>query len=106
VPLPSACKDGGYPLLLGVGGRVDMQVIHPRYPLQDGRPGWLASLAGRSAVPVPANLLPVSGRRVLKATPAAAPADASPTDIILAEAGKPAPSFMLTNEKYRFEYED
>lgn len=99
-------KDGSYPLLLGVSGRVDMQVIHPRYPVQNGRPGWLASLAGRNAVPVPANLLPSSGRRVLKATPATAPADASPTDIILVEAGKPAPSFMLTNARYRFEYED
>ena len=99
-------KDGSYPVLLGLGGRIDMQVIHPRYPVQDGRPGWLVSLAGRSPQPVPKSLLPASGRRVLKATPAAAPADAVPTDIILVEAGKPVPSFMLTREKYRFDYED
>jgi len=55
---------------------------------------------------VPAHLLPSRGRRVLKATPAAAPADAVPTDIILVEAGKPVPSFILTKEKYRFAYED
>lgn len=99
-------KDGSYPVLLGLGGRIDMQVIHPRYPVQHGRPGWLMSLAGRSPQPVPGHLLPSSGRRVLKATPAAAPADAVPTDIILVEAGKPVPSFMLTKEKYRFAYED
>lgn len=99
-------KDGSYPILLGLGGRIDMQVIHPRYPVQDGRPGWLVSLAGRSPQAVPAKLLPASGRRVLKATPAAAPADAVPTDIILVEAGKPVPSFMLTRETFRFDYED
>ena len=89
-----------------MAGRLDMQVIHPRYPMQDGRPAWLATLAGRSAVPVPKHLLPASGRRVVKATPAAAPPDAVPTDILLLEAGKPAPAFMLTKEKYRFETED
>ncbi len=99
-------KDGSYPVLLGMAGRLDMQVIHPRYPMQDGRPAWLATLAGRSAVPVPKHLLPASGRRVVKAIPAAAPPDAVPTDILLLEAGKPAPAFMLTKEKYRFETED
>lgn len=99
-------KDGSYPMLLGMAGRLDMQVIHPRYPMQDGRPAWLATLAGRSAVPVPKHLLPASGRRVVKAIPAAAPPDAVPTDILLLEAGKPAPAFMLTKEKYRFETED
>ncbi|WP_312550470.1 hypothetical protein [Massilia sp.] len=99
-------KDGSYPVLLGMTGRLDMQVIHPRYPMQDGRPAWLATLAGRSAVPVPKHLLPASGRRVVKAIPAAAPPDAVPTDILLLEAGKPAPAFMLTGEKYRFETED
>lgn len=99
-------KDGSYPILLGMSGRIDMQVIHPRYPAQHGRPAWLSSLAGRSPQPVPAELLPASGRRVLKATPAAAPADAVPTDVILVEAGKPVPSFMLTREKYRFTYEE
>ena len=98
--------DGSYPVPAHLRERIDMQVIHPRYPVQDGRPGWLASLAGRHAVPVPANLLPSSGRRILKATPAAAPADAVPTDIIMVEAGKPAPKFMLTQEKYRFSVED
>ncbi|HAV36644.1 MAG TPA: hypothetical protein DCX52_09860 [Massilia sp.] len=99
-------KDGSYPIVLGLAGRVDMQVIHPRYPMQDGRPAWLATLAGRSAVPVPKHLLPASGRRVVKAIPAGAPPDAVPTDILLLEAGKPAPAFMLTKEKYRFETED
>ena len=99
-------KDGSYPVLLGLGELVDMQVIHPRYPVRDGRPGWLASLAGRSAQPVPANLLPASGRRVLKATPAAAPADAVPVDIIMVEAGKAVPKFMLANEAHRFSVEE
>lgn len=99
-------EDGSHPILLGLDGRIDMQVIHPRYPVQDGRPGWLRSLAGRTAVPVPAHLLPASGRRVLKATPASAPQDAVPTDILLLEAGKPTPASMLTNETYRFAYED
>lgn len=99
-------EDGSRPILLGLEGRIDMQVIHPRYPVQDGRPGWLGSLAGRTAVPVPAQLLPASGRRVLKATPASAGADAVPTDILLLEAGKPVPAFMLMNEKYRYAYEE
>ena len=105
-PIVLRNEDGSYPILLGVNGRIDMQVIHPRYPVRDGRPGWLGSLAGRTAVPIPTRLLPSSGRRVIKATPASAPEDAVPTDIVLVEAGKPAPALMLTKEPYRFSYEE
>ncbi|MEW6022046.1 MAG: hypothetical protein AB1807_07895 [Pseudomonadota bacterium] len=105
-PIVLRNADGSYPILLGAHGRIDMQVIHPRYPVLHGRPGWLVSLAGRSPAPVPAQLLPPSGRRVIKATPADAPEDAVPTDIVLVEAGKPAPALMLMDGKYRFSYED
>ena len=69
--------------------RVDMQVIHPPYPIAaaSGRPAWLAALAHFEARPIPKELWPVSGRRVIYVRRKGGAADEVPVDAILAVAG-------------------
>jgi hypothetical protein len=90
--------DGQY---LTMGRNVDMQVIFPRYGKHEGRPDWLATLAGRHALDVPNDLLPKQGRRLIKVVAKDGGANAVPTDIVLIEAGKTAPVFMLPTGDYR-----
>lgn len=87
-------------------GRVDMQVVFPRYAVHDGRPDWLRMLAGRSPRPIPAELLPKQGRRVIKAFRVDAAQDAVPADVVLLEAGKPVPTLMLPTGEYRYAIEE
>lgn len=105
-PFILRAADGSRPVLNGLAGRVDMQVIYPRYALQDGRAEWLRTLAGRSARPIPAALLPKEGRRIVKAFRADAVPDAVPLDVILVEAGRPAPNLMLPDGEFRYAVED
>ena len=96
----------GKPLVIGMQGRVDMQVIFPRYGAHGGRPDWLRSLLGRTPRPVPALLLPKQGRRLIKAFRTDDRPDAVPADIVLVEAGKPAPVLMLPSGQFRFAVEN
>jgi hypothetical protein len=111
-PFVLRAPDGSYPVLPGskgtvdLQGRVDMQVVFPRYGLRDGRAEWLQTLAGRSPRAIPADLLPKQGRRVIKAFRAGGLPDAVPSDVVLVEAGKPAPAFMLPPGQFRFDYEE
>ncbi|WP_426175751.1 hypothetical protein [Massilia sp. TWR1-2-2] len=107
-PFVLKAKDGSYAVLLDQKGRVDMQVVFPRYAFHDqnGRPEWLATLAGRRPRALPPELLPVSGRRAVLAYRAGEPADAVPADVVLVEAGKPAPKLMLPDGEYRFAVEE
>jgi hypothetical protein len=107
-PFVLKSKDGSYAVLHGQKGRVDMQVVFPRYAFHDqnGRPEWLATLAGRRPRAIPPELLPASGRRAVLAYRAGEPADAVPADVVLVEAGKPAPKLMLPDGEYRFAVEE
>lgn len=104
--------DGSHPVLPGakgerkLQGRVDMQVIFPRYGQRDGRPEWLQTLAGRTPREIPAELLPQHGRRLVKAFRAGGRADAVPADVVLVEAGKPVPKLMLPTGEYRYAIEE
>ncbi len=108
VPFVLRAKDGSYAVLLGKKGRVDMQVVFPRYAFSDqnGRPEWLATLAQRRPRTIPPQLLPKTGRRAVLAYRAGEPADAVPADIVLVEAGKPVPKLMLPEGEYRFAMEE
>lgn len=105
-PFVLRTADGSHPVLLGKQGRVDMQVIFPRYANHNGRPDWLRTLAGRNPHPVPAKLLPTQGRRLIKAFRVGDGPDAVPIDIVLVEARKFAPALMLPPGDFRYSYED
>jgi hypothetical protein len=105
-PFVLRAPDGHYAVPGLAQGHVDMQVIYPRYAVHDGRPDWLRSLAGRSPHPVPAALLPKQGRRIIKALRVGAVKEAVPADVILIEAGKPAPVLMLPPGEFRYLYEE
>jgi hypothetical protein len=105
-PVVLRAPDGSHPVLSGYEGRIDMQVIFPRYAMRDSRPTWLQTLAGRSPRDIPAELLPKQGRRVVKAFRTTDGADAVPADIVLVEAGKPAPRLMLPAGAFRYAVED
>jgi hypothetical protein len=98
--------DGSHPVLIDVPGRVDMQVVFPRYASHEGRPAWLRMLAGRHAQSIPSELLPKEGRRLIKVFRVGDPPDAVPADIVLLEANKPAPALMLPAGEFRYAYED
>jgi hypothetical protein len=105
-PVVLRAPDGQYAVPGVARGHVDMQVIYPRYAAHDGRPDWLRTLAGRSPHPIPAALLPKQGRRIIKALRVGAMKDAVPADVVLAEAGKPAPVLMLPPGEFRYLYEE
>ncbi|HMC91390.1 MAG TPA: hypothetical protein VKI45_02920, partial [Allosphingosinicella sp.] len=80
-------------------------VVHPRTRFVGGRPAWLMEM-GRRPQPVPARLLPRSGRRLVQAFLAAEPDDAVPVDQVLVEAGRPAPRLMLPRGRIRYAVQD
>lgn len=105
-PFVLRAPDGRYAVLGLAQGRVDMQVIYPRYAAHDGRPDWLRTLAGRSPRPIPAELLPKQGRRIIKALRVDSVKEAVPADVVIVEAGKPAPVLMLPPGEFRYVYEE
>lgn len=98
--------DGAIAVFASMQSLVDMQVVFPDYGTIDGRPGWMAALAGRTAYPVPAALRPASGRRLVMLHPREHGADAVPLDAVLLEAGKPAPPLMAPAGEMRLAIEE
>jgi len=91
------------PLVLGLYAEaVDLQVVHPRRSYRFGRPAWLAALGGRP-VPIPKDLVPATGRRLIQAFAATGPADAVPLDQVLVEGGGAIPMLMVPPVALRFE---
>jgi hypothetical protein len=111
-PFVLRAPDGSHPVLPGtkgkidLQGRVDMQVVFPRYAMRDGRPEWLQTLAGRAPRAIPAELLPKQGRRVIKAFRTSGRPDAIPADAVVVEAGKPPPKLMLPPGEFRYAFEE
>jgi hypothetical protein len=105
-PFVLRSPDGSFPVLMGMQGSVDMQVIFPRYATRDGRPEWLQTLAGRLPRDIPQDLLPKQGRRLIKAFRQADSPDTVPADMVLVEAGKPVPCLMLPPGQFRYTYEE
>jgi hypothetical protein len=90
------------PLVLGRYARaVDLQVVHPRRSYRFGRPAWLATLGGRP-VPIPKDLIPAAGRRLVQVFAANAPADAVPLDQVLVKDGGAVPMLMVPPGPLRF----
>jgi hypothetical protein len=85
----------GKPFTAGLlAGTVDLQVVHPRTELIDGRPNWLLQMHRKPSA-IPAECLPKSGTRLVQAFVASEADDAIPIDQVLVTAGQPVPSLML-----------
>lgn len=92
----------GKPLTVGLlAGSVDLQVVHPRAALVDGRPDWLVAMH-RKATPIPESLLPKSGASLIQAFVASEEEGAIPVDQVLVKAGQKPPSMMLPTAPVRF----
>lgn len=76
------------------GGATDLQVVHPPIRIVGGRPDWLQR-TGRRAIPVPSELLPKRGRRLVQVFGANDALDAVPIDQALVTAGREAPLVYL-----------
>lgn len=105
-PFVLRSPDGSFPVLMGMQGTVDMQVIFPRYTTYNGRPTWLQTLTDRIPREIPPELLPKQGRRLIKAFRPEDGPDTVPADIVLVEAGKPVPSLMLPPGQFRYAFEE
>lgn len=107
-PVVLKAAAGGYVTIGARPGAFDMQVYHPDETMHGshGRPLWMERQAGLRPHPVPAGLLPASGRRLVQAFHVTDGAGAVPADMVMVEAGKPAPSLMLPEGRFRFAYEE
>lgn len=85
-------------------GEVDMQVVHPPYPVvpATGRPLWMSSVAGLTPRAIPSNLWPATGRRLIEVRRKGAPADEVPLDAVLAVAGQKPPMMMVPPGEVEF----
>jgi hypothetical protein len=103
---PSVLRLGGAYANVGEHAHaVDLQIFHPGTHLAYGRPTWLEQM-GRSSRPVPSNLVPSKGRRLVQAFLANEGEGAIPIDQVLVEAGKPIPRLMLPNRPVRYAVQD
>ncbi len=96
---------GGYVKVGDNAHAVDLQVFQPRTQLVHGRPTWLKQMS-RKAYPVPSNLLPSEGRRLVQAFLANEGKGAIPIDQVLVESGNPVPSLMLPKRPVRYAVQD
>lgn len=88
---PVVLFEDGDPLLFGANAeRMDLQVVHPPITAVGGRPDWLAR-TGRSAIPVPADLMPQQGRALVQVFQQGQGEDAVPIDQVLVNAGDAPP---------------
>lgn len=93
----------GAPVVVGqYAGLVDLQVAHPIVARQSGRPGWLASAMHRRSVPIPATLLPISGKRLIQAFVASEGPNTVPVDQVLVKAGAEPPAMLLPDVPVRW----
>jgi hypothetical protein len=95
---PSIFVKDGAPVMAGMFGRaVDLQVVHPRVTTLAGRPDWLAR-TGRLAIPIPQELLPGEGRRLVQAFADGEADDAIPLDQALVTADREAPVIYVPED--------
>ena len=94
--------EGAHALMLGsLPGSIDLQVIHPRRSYRSGRPTWLIELGGKQ-IPIPKNLLPAKGRRLIQVFAANAPPDAVPLDQVLVNGSSSPPVLIVPAGPVRF----
>lgn len=96
----------GKPLVFGqYSGAVDLQVVHPRTRYVAGRQDWRARMGGQPT-PIPGDLLPKSGTRLIQAYIVDEGEDTVPVDQVLVTAGTKPPVLFLPAKKVRFVTKD
>lgn len=107
-PMVLKAATGGYVVSGVTAGSYDMQVFHPDETMHatSGRPLWMERQAGLAPRPVPMDMLPARGRRLIQAFHRDDGPGAIPADMVMVEAGKPAPALMLPKGQFRFSYEE
>jgi hypothetical protein len=98
--------DGKHLVLGTYSGDADMQVFHPPTTYQYGRPDWMAMNGYRRQHPVPQELLPKSGRRLVQAFLERESDGAIAVDQMIVHADRDIPMFMLPEGRYRFAFEE
>jgi hypothetical protein len=102
---PAVMVAGDKPLVVGhYAGLVDLQVAHPRTRRIGGRPDWLLAL-GRTPTPIPTDLLPKTGKRLVQAF-VTGETEAIPVDQVVVTAGSPLPLLMLPKAPVTFVVQD
>jgi hypothetical protein len=81
-----------------------MQVFHPPTKIVDGRPDWLR--IERTAVAIPDEIHPESGRVLVQAFADRESEGAVPCDQLMLTAGEPRPSLVLRPGDYRIVVQD
>jgi hypothetical protein len=84
----------------------DMQVYHRRETYVRGRPDWLGMQGYRMPREIPAELLPKTGRRLIKAMFESEGDDSIAVDQIVVTAAAAPPVLMLPPGRFRFLYEE
>ena len=105
-PIVLRQADRSYLVVGEYSGRVDMQVLHPKYSQMDGRPSWLSKIAERRPVTLPHGISPVNSRQLVQAFLEEEPEDAIPLDSMLLLPNQPPPKLMLRVGKYRVVVQD
>jgi hypothetical protein len=82
---------------------VDIMVVHPVYPVKDGRPSWLTSLAGRQPLAPPGVGKPIPSDRLFLAKRPGVKTEIVPVDAILVRAGELVPALMVPEGKFEIE---
>ena len=101
-------KDSAAYLVRGnYAGDADMQVCHRLTKLVEGRPDWLGLDGYRKPQDIPADLLPKTGRRLIKAMIDGEGDGAIAMDQVIVDAGSETPPvLMLPAGRFKFVYEE
>ena len=105
-PFTLVSDNGDYFTVAVFPKSVDIQIIHPNYPVRDGRPTWLSTLAGRQPLQPPGAGQPSPKDKLILARRQGAKSGSVPVDAILVKAGEPVPVLMVPEGQIEVEVVD
>jgi hypothetical protein len=107
-PVVLVDSEGEPTKLTGAQAGFDFHVAHAPYgtDARTRRPEWMTSSEVFYPFPIPSDLIPAEGVRLLYAFPRNSGNDAVPLDLVLLRPGEPAPTLMLISDQYELAHED
>jgi hypothetical protein len=94
-PFTIVSESGEYFTVGAFPKSVDLQIMHPVYPVKEGRPSWLRSLAGRQPLSPPGAGKPAVKDQLILARRQGANLGSVPVDAVFVKAGEPVPMLMV-----------